>query len=272
VVVPLWWGLATSLKTTAQFSRDVLGFFPKGGIAKWGWSNYTVFYSNFQVTVPRGAGFKRVNLPEMVMYSLIYSLGTILVSMSTQFIMAYAVARFNFKMNKVIYTIVIVTMVLPLVGTLPAQLELNRVLGLYNNIPGIFIRAIGFGGAAFLILYASLKSIPMAFSEAAYIDGASEFMVMLRVILPLNLNIIFILSLQDFIGLWNDYQTPLLYIRSYPTFAYGLFKFNNSAVTEVASVPVKLSVCMILIAPILVIFGVFHKKLMGGLNMGGLKG
>ena len=270
--IPLLWAATSSVKTASQFRVDPIGFFPNAPFAKWGWNNYVNVMQAFNLKVSSGAGFKTVYLPEMVWNTILFAVGALVISLTSEYIVAYAVTRFRYKFNKVIYTTVIVTMIIPIVGTLPAQMTLMQNLGLLNSVFGVWIRSISFGGTTFLILYAALLCVPYEYTEAGYMDGASELRIMVQIIFPMVRNILFILGLQSFIGLWNDYQTPLLYMPSYPTFAYGLFKFNDNANTLVASVPSKLAGCMLIMFPILVVFFVFRKKMMGGLNMGGLKG
>ena len=115
------------------------------------------------------------------------------------------------------------------------------------------------------------RGIPKDFADAAYIDGASEWQVLFRIMMPMARNTLFTVILLNFIGYWNDYQTPLLYIPSYPTMAYGLYLFSNDTTNALSTVPMKITGCMIMMLPILVLFLFFHKRLIGNLSMGGLK-
>ena len=124
----------------------------------------------------------------------------------------------------------------------------------------------------FFVFLSIFKGIPNAFAEAAKIDGASHFRVFVLIMLPLVKTTFFTVLLIRFIEFWNDYQTPLIYLPSFPTVARGLFAFNLSTANEIASVPGKLAGAMVMLLPILVVFVLFHKRLMGNLTMGGLKG
>ena len=78
--------------------------------------------------------------------------------------------------------------------------------------------------------------------------------------------------LIQFIGFWNDFQTPLLYLGDeYPTVAYWLFRFNENTMSGVSTVPVKVAGTMVLVIPIFILFLIFSKKLMGNLSLGGIK-
>ena len=124
----------------------------------------------------------------------------------------------------------------------------------------------------FLVFYAAFKSVPNDYMEAAYIDGASEFMVMTRVILPLVRTTFSTVLLIFFVDLWNDYQTPLLFIPSYPTLAMIVHEFSTTTKTGFSSATVRMASCALMVIPTLVIFVAFKDKLMGNLTMGGIKG
>ena len=94
---------------------------------------------------------------------------------------------------------------------------------------------------------------------------------MTKIMLPMSKNTLLTVILLNFIGYWNDYQTPLLYIPSHPTLAYGLYLFSNSADNELATIPMKITGCMLMMVPILILFLIFRKRLIGNISIGGLK-
>ena len=76
--------------------------------------------------------------------------------------------------------------------------------------------------------------------------------------------------LLTFVGLWNEYQIPLLYIPQKPTISYGLFLFYSNMTHDT---PYKLAACIVVLVPILLLFIIFKNKLMGRLSLeGGVKG
>ena len=112
----------------------------------------------------------------------------------------------------------------------------------------------------------------MTYTEAAKIDGANNLMILFKIILPLVRNTFLTITLINFITFWNDYQVPLLYMPSYPTLAVGMFKIADSSENALARVPIRLAGSMIMLAPILAVFAFTHKRLMGNLAIGGIKG
>ena len=179
--------------------------------------------------------------------------------------------RFNFKFNAVIKGIVIVTMILPIIGSAPAEIQLLRDLKLYDSIIGNWIQKFHFLGMYFLVFSAAFEVIPKDFAEAAYMDGASEFKLLTKVMFPMVSTIFTTIMLINFIALWNDYQTPMLYLPSHPTLAYGIFDLSRSTLDGMNNVPTRMAGCVILLVPILIIFIAFRKKIMGNITLGGVK-
>ena len=116
------------------------------------------------------------------------------------------------------------------------------------------------------------RTLPMAYTEAAKIDGAGNLSILVKIILPLVRNTFFTVMLINFIGFWNDYQTPLIYMPSYPTIALGMFYMASTTENGLSTVPMRMTGAMLMLIPILVLFLCFHKRLLGNLTVGGLKG
>lgn len=77
----------------------------------------------------------------------------------------------------------------------------------------------------------------------------------------------------NFIAFWNDYQTPLIYLESYPTAAVGMFSFSYAASSNGASLPnMQMTGCVILFLPVFILFIALKDLFMGNLTVGGLKG
>lgn len=267
LLVPFVWGFFTSLKGKYEIRNN-----PFGLPEEWLFVNYLQAFDNFKVRVEWGDGFRWVYFEEMFLNSVLYSLGCALIQSFTTCIVAYVIARFShFKFSKIVYTVVIIVMILPIVGSQPSELALARQLGLYDEMWGIWIMRLNFLGIYFLVFHAMFKGIPKDYADAAYIDGASEWQVMTKIMLPMSRNTLLTVILLNFIGYWNDYQTPLLYIPSHPTLAYGLYLFSNSPDNELATIPMKITGCMLMMVPILIIFLIFRKRLIGNISIGGLK-
>lgn len=264
----LGWALMTTLRPYSDFIGN-----PVSLPSKISFQNWSDTFINFSVPVFKDGHYVTTYYMEgMLVVSLVYSIGCALVQTFTSCVCAYLTAKYSFRLGKIVYAIVIITMIIPIVGSLPSEMMMMQRLGLYDTFIGVFVMKMNFLGMYFLVFYASFKSLSWEYAESAFIDGASHLTVMMRIMLPLVRTSFLAIFLLNFIGFWNDYQTPMLYIPSYPTMAYGLFYMKFIATQGFGKVPMQLTGCIILAIPSLVLFIIFRDKLMGNLTVGGIKG
>lgn len=271
MVLLIAWNMITTLKSTFEyeFLENRLGL-PKDPTLE----NYSVALKYFFVKVfdeDTGA-YLYYNIWSQFGNSLFYAVGCAVTQTLTPCLVAYIVARYRYKFLNVYYMIVIVTMSLPIIGALPSEIMISKTLHLYDTFWGQWIMKAHFLGMYFLVFHAQFKMIPYEYTEAAKIDGASNFRIMTMIIMPLAWSTISTVLLLSFVGFWNDYQAPMLYLPSYPVAAYGIFLFQDSQEQLLSYTPTKLAGITLLAIPIVVVFLVFQNKLMTNLSIGGLKG
>ena len=150
---PLVWGLLRSFQKQSEFRLNIIGL-PK----KWVW-NYSYVFKMFFVRVPSTAGVKKVGMGMMFLYAFLYSLGCAFTSTLIPCVTAYLCARYKFRFSKVIYTTVIVTMVLPIVGALPSEIRVAKALRLYDKLYGLWLMKANFLGLYFLVFHGDRKSV-----------------------------------------------------------------------------------------------------------------
>ena len=271
LLFPVLWALLATFKTPLEY--EFMGN-TTGWPTSFNFDNYVTAYRNFYVSVYDAStdSYTYFYMFDLFGNSLLYSFLCGLAATITPCLVAYAVARFDFRFSKVIYSIVIITMALPIVGALPSEIQMTKALGVFDTFIGLFIMKANFLSIYFLVFYAQFKSIPMAYSEAAKIDGASNFRIMTQVVLPLSIGTIMTVFLLNFITFWNDYQIPMVYLPSHPVAAFGMFEFQNVMTTELANTPTRLAGIFLMAAPIVVIFAILNKRLMVNLSVGGIKG
>lgn len=266
IFVPMLWAVFTSFKAKNDFDSNFFGL-PQ----KWVLTNYETAFKFFRVQ-NRDTNNVPVYIPEMLLNTVLYAGVGTLFCVICHYIVAYCTAKFPYKLSKFIYSMVLVIMVIPIIGDAAARIQFVKSLGMFDNWPGFFFQRFGFTGMYFLIMHETIKAIPNSISEAAEIDGAGHFQIMWSIVLPQVLNMLGVVFLITFMGQWNEYQFALMYMPSHPTLAYGLHSYNNSGFNEVArSIPLKLTGCMLLFFPMLIVFILFHDKMMGNLSMGGVK-
>lgn len=215
-----------------------------------------------------------IEFPELLLNSLLYSCGCAFFATITPCLVAYVTTKYNFRFNGVVYMIVIFVMVTPLVGTLPTQIRVSRTLGFFDSHVGLWFMSATFLGTYYLVFYGIFKGLSWEYAEAALMDGANHFTVMVRVMLPLVKNTILVVFLLQFITYWNDFQRSWIFLPNHPTLSVAVQYSSRSGTDNVnaISIPVKLASGMLLMLPVLVLFIIFRDKFVGNLTVGGIKG
>ena len=280
LVALMIWAVFASLKTQINWDNDPV-WMPNGWPWDWAWSNIKTVFNRFEVKVDYTdasgtiiASKVPINLYWMLIYTLIYAGGGAVVNALIVCLMGYMTAKFPNKFSSCITIVVITVMALPVVGAYTSELQLMIKLGLYNTLYGAIIQKFNFLGMYFLVFQAFFKGLSNEYSEAAELDGASEFRVLVSIMLPMVRNILFTVILLNFVGFWNDYQAPLLYFPSYPTLAYGLYYMTagpGAYETAISNPPMRLAASMVIFVPILTVFIIFRNRIIGNVTMGGVK-
>ena len=254
-----------------QYDEGFGYYFDKISFPKvWHLSNYADVITKLEVTV-QGEKF---NLLQMLVNTLLYTVGTAFVSTLVPCIVAYLIAIYDkFAFSKIVYGFVIVTMILPIIGATPSTIEVLRFLNYYDSIVGMWLMNFNFlVGVHFLVFYDAFRGLSKTYKEAAEIDGASQFKIMSSVMVPLVKTVFVTVFILRFIVYWNDYQTPMLYMPHKPTIAYGIFVFFFQSDNVYSTVPMKLAGAFIVAVPIIILFILCQKRIMQNITVGGIKG
>lgn len=257
-VAILLWLVMNSLKTGVEYTQDVFSL-PK----KWDWENYKIVISQIQ--------FKGYSLLGMMGNSLTYIGISIFCALTFPQMAAYALARFDFKGKKLIESVVLISMTIPVVGTLSSTLNFFLTTGLYDTWLGILFMnssALGFGQIVLTSFYRGMEN---AYAEAAYMDGASEWVVFLKIYYPQSWPIVFPSLISSIIGAWNDFMTGYLFLPSHPTIALGMQQMQKMFVTFGNDYPLLFAGMVMMLIPIIVIFLRFSKVMLNNKNLGALK-
>lgn len=267
--IPIIWSVIASFMDNTDFSNffGTLKAYEKG--IKYTIENFAYAWNNLEVVTTTTDSI--FGIPDLLFNSVFYAFGCAAAFTLCPVVVAYATARFKYAFSKVVYAFVIVTMALPIVGSMASEITMLKNLGIYDTFPAMFILRFNFLSIYFLILFAQFSSLPMDYTEAAKIDGASNLRIMFEIILPQALNTIVTVFVLSFISYWNDYQIPLLYLPSYPTAAFGIYDFVRNSANAGAYVPTQLAATIIMTIPIIVVFIIFNRKIRVSVSMGGIK-
>ena len=186
-------------------------------------------------------------------------------------LIAYAFARLRFRGRDRLFAVVIATMLLPAPILLIPQFLLFFQIGWYNTYLPLTIPTLA-GNAFFIFLLRQyMRTIPRELDEAARIDGAGHWTIYRRIILPLTAPALTVVAVFTFLGVWNDFFGPLLYLAD-----GELYTVPVALATQVSRVGTEwnklMAANLIAIIPPLVIYFVAQKQLIGGIASVGLKG
>lgn len=275
----MFWGFMTSLKSVEDYLYgNPLLPFP----SQWEPMNYVYVYQAFSREVLLSSGQKVVwNIWGMLYNSLIYAGLGALIQAFVPFLVAYVTSKYSeFKICTIINATVIALISLPLVGGTAPTIKLLMSLNLYNNHIGLLLGKAAFLTSYYLIYYAAWQGIPNEFADAASIDGASDTGTFIHVMIPMMYKMYLTVFLLLFVTYWNDFEGPLIYLTNYPVLALGVHemaittinkRLPNGTYINLSRAPYRMASSMLLMIPMLVVFSVFNKRLMGNLSMGGLK-
>lgn len=263
----LFWGLITSVKDGMVIDYNGIGFPKKGEFTL---KNYTDLLTAYYETADGSGAY---DITGLFTNGLLYALGSAVIQAFVQFVVAYVASRFKYKFCGVFYWIVIFTMVFPTVGTTASGIAVAKALNLYDSIWGQWLMKANFLGMYFLIFYAQLSAFPKDYAEAAYMDGAGNFRIMMGITFPLVRSTFLTIALLLFVNFWNDYTSPMLYMPNVPTISLEAYYIavESRGPKGASDKAHALAFCFIMLIPMLILFAFLHKRLMGNLSMGGLK-
>lgn len=260
LIFPFVWAIVNSLKDGREFFENGPFAFPEKLLFK----NYLLAFSEIKVA--------KTGLFGMFFNSIVYTAGSTAVSVFVCTMTAYIITKFKFFGRNFLSVLAIFLMIIPIVGALPAQYKLISSLGLKNNLFGMMLTYTGGFGFNYFILCGTFRSISWSYAEAAEIDGAGDYTIFFKIMLPQAKPAMLALAIITAIGIWNDYYTPLLYLPKTPTLAYGLYAFESMIIYGGANYPIYFAAILMSLVPVLIIFILFQKPIMENMVAGGLKG
>ncbi len=242
-------------------------FNPFGLPEKINWSNFTEIFEIFDERL-------EVSVGSMFFVSIITSVLKPVLGTFFTACWAYAEAKYNFIGKKFYFALGIILMILPIVGSLPSAMQVNKALGVYDNL---FLNIItspsgGFYGTNFLLMYGAFKAIPWDYAEAASIDGAGRYRIFFDFYFRMALPQAVVLVVMGFMGTWNDYNTYMVWLPSTPNISYGMYLFNMRASAYRVSLPELMAGFTMVMIPTIIIYACTQKIINSKFAVGGLKG
>lgn len=254
VLLPFFWMLASSLKTSNEVFTIPVKWFPSHFV----WRNY------IEIWQQSGMGTWWKN-------TLLLSVVVTLLQLFTGSFAAYGFARMRFPGRDVLFLVYVGTIAVPWQSYMIPQFILFSKLHLSNTLWSIILLQ-AFGAFGVFLMKQYFESVPEELSEAARIDGLSEYGIYRRIMLPLSTPAIASLTLLTFVNTWNDYLGPLIYLRSPNlwTIQLGLQTFVNNLYDQ--NYALLFTGLTLSVLPIAVIFMLGQRYFVEGIATSGLKG
>lgn len=214
-----------------------------------------------------------LNLTRGFVNSLIIAVGsTVLVSYFSA-MTAYALAFYDFKGSKLLFTTMLVFMMVPAQLSLLGFYDLCNALGLINNFLPLIIPGIASPPTVFFLRQYVLSVMPRSILEAPRIDGASEFTIFHRIVLPIMSPGIATMAIGCFIGSWNSYMLPLVILNSPKMQTLPLMVASLSAVRDISTnLGATYLAIAIAVVPVMVVFVFCSKYIISSISAGSVKG
>lgn len=258
MLYPLLWLIGASFKSNQQIFTEV-GFWPQNidfkAYAK-GWKTSTeytfatYFLNSFLIAIPR-----------------------IIVTVISCVLVAYAFARFDFWGKKFLFSVMVATMMLPLIVLRLPQYLVFRELGwLDSYLPMIVPSAFATDTFFIFMLVQFLRSIPRDMEEAAQIDGCNSLQLLWHIIVPMLKPAIISVIVFQFIWTMNDFMSPLIYLASVEKYPVSLALKMSIGATEEVEWANVIAISVVALIPSVAVFFAAQRHFIEGATSSGIKG
>jgi ABC-type glycerol-3-phosphate transport system permease component len=254
MILPFVWMLSTSFK----LPQDVFGFPP-------------ILFSERSTLLNYQYLLQEKNLLLIVWNTFFVSLASTALSLFFCSLGGYGFAKYRFPGQTALFSFLLATMVVPGAVMMVPVFIIMRMMGWYNTfLPLIIPGAANAFGIFFMRQY--ISSINDELLDAARIDGANEFSIYWRVILPIIWPGLTSLGLIFFMGSWNNYLGPLIYLKTPDKFTLPLAIFQFGGAVGLTNYTAQMAMSVISIIPLLIIFLAFQRQFVEGITAGAVKG
>ena len=253
-IYPLIWLVLASFKTNQELYMNPWGFPASFGL------------KNYQDAIVFGGVIKYFG------NSVLIAVVAVIITAILSTMVSYAITRMDWKFSKLVYSIFLAGMLIPIYGLIIPMFSIFKRLGLLNTYASVIIPqiALGFPMSIFIIC-GFMKSVPRELEEAAVIDGCSVFQCFSKIIIPVSRSSIVTVMVVQFITVWNDLLLPRIFLTSQAkmTLPVGLTAFKAQYSTNYVGM---IAAVILTIIPSIIVYVVLHKQIMEGMVAGAVKG
>lgn len=253
---PLFWMFSNSFKSAENIIRNPLNLMPE-------------FFSFKNFT----GALEQAPFDLFIINSIFTAVVIVILQTVVGVLIGYALARFSFKGKKFLFAAILLTYMLPSAATYVPSYVILAKMGMIDTIRGIIISNSASVFAIYMV-YQTFSSIPKELIEAAEMDGANNWQILWKVMVPISKSTILTTALIQFVGMYNNYMWPSLITNSRKNYlvSVGLNIFFNSRGNFAENLPMLMAANSISVLPLLILFLVLQKWFIKGISDSGLKG
>jgi len=253
MLMPFAWMLLGSFKTNAEIRQYPTRFLPQDPT----FDNYTQL-------------FGRLDFATYFTNSLVVAVFVTLGNIVFCSMVGYALAKLEFRGKKLLFLLVLGTLMVPGVVTFVPLFVLTANLGLINTYPGLILPFLITPLGVFLMRQFML-TLPDELIEAARIDGASEWRIFLRVIMPLCGPAVAVLTILTFLGSWNNFLWPLVAATTEGMYTLPVALALYSVGQNAAQYGLMMAGAVVVVVPVLIVFVLLQRYFVQGIALTGIK-
>lgn len=256
VLFPFYWMILTSIKSYSSYNAE---YIPQFYTANPTYQNYV-------------DAFTSVPLARYFSNTVIFTVITTAVMLVVTVLAAFAFSRLEFKGKNLVFTIFLSLMMIPNELVVITNYQTITNLGLRNTFTGLILPSVTSVFYIYL-LKENFEQIPDELYKAAKVDGTSDFKYLTRVMIPICKPTIVTVLILKVIECWNSYVWPRLITDNsmYFLVSNGIQEIRENGFGR-ENVPAMMAAVVVISVPLIVLFLIFHKKIMEGVSRGGTKG
>ena len=256
VLFPFYWMLLTSVKSYGSYNSE---YIPK----------FFTLSPTFQNYVD---AFTTVPLAGYLLNTLIFTLATTAIMLVVTVLAAFAFARLDFKGKDIAFTLFLSLMMIPSELVVITNFVTITNMDLRNTFMGLILPSVTSVFYIYL-LKENFAQIPDQLYYAAKVDGTSDLKYLCKVMIPICKPILVIITILKVIECWNSYVWPRLVTDdpSYFLVSNGIQEIRENGFGR-ENIPAMMAAVVVISVPLIILFLIFHKKIMEGVSRGGTKG
>lgn len=259
---PYVWMIGTSLKPDDELSNGKL--FPE--------KLTTIQYDHLLNGYDAGRITLKYQFPRYYLNSTIVTVSSVVLVLLCDALAAFAFAKFEFKGKRVLFWLMIMTMMLPVYATLiPSFYLFSRVYHWVNRYESLILPGVVDAYGIFLLTQ-YMKTIPSELLDAARVDGAGPLRSFWKIIVPLTRPALGTLAIIKFLGVWNDYLWPLVMIREEDMYTLPIGIGQMQVRQGMVVWGVQMAASVLATIPVVILVFVMQKQFLRGFTAGAFKG